>query len=71
MNKAFNLGLIVPEHSRAQGHHDRLYGSRQAGMSVEQRLRAYALSTSTWERVGGAQAPTGWHGHPKLKADLQ
>lgn len=52
MNKTFNLGLLVPEHSRAHGYHDGLYGSRQAGMSVERRSRAYTLFTSTREREG-------------------
>lgn len=55
MNKAFNLGLLVPEHSKAHGHHDGLYGSRQTGMSVEQRLRALFTSTREEGRDRGGR----------------
>lgn len=81
MNKAFNLGLLVPEHSRAHGYHDVLYGSRQAGKQACQWSRGRELTPysqvqgrETGRRTGrgrGRENANLMDGLPNLEAYFQ
>lgn len=59
MNKAFNLGLLVPEHSRAHGHHDGLYDSRQAGLYEAEVESLHLIHKYKGERRGGGGGGAG------------